>query len=245
MLQRETIADPVDWSSYAAVYDYLLTHNPAYASLVAAFQQQCSGWRVPSGGHVLDLGAGTGNFSTVAATLHPHAHVVHLDADAQMARIARHKATTLGLSNITVVTGVAEQLSETDCPTIDALICVHALYTFPHPEALLARMARRMSPGAPAFLVDLGRVLDLRDWSRWLALQMATSIGLRKTAAVLWKGREIFRQNRRIRMRQVLGEYWTHTQAEFINAVERSGLTVQVAHPVYRGYSDLVVATRG
>ena len=55
--------DGVSWSAYAAAYDLMAEHNPAYQSLVSDFQDVIQGWSMEPDSIILDVGAGTGNFS--------------------------------------------------------------------------------------------------------------------------------------------------------------------------------------
>ena len=81
----------VDWSAYARAYDLLASVNPAYQALVERFADFLSAVELPPRGAVLDLGAGTGSYSILAARRLSDRSVEHLDSDPQMNDIARRK----------------------------------------------------------------------------------------------------------------------------------------------------------
>jgi len=86
--------------------------------------------------------------------------------------------------------------------------------------------------------------MDISDWRAYLFRECRREIGLFQTAKLFWNGREIARQNRFIRQLQDSGQYWMHTDKEFTEAVQRTGLKVLEAKTVYRGYSDLVICQK-
>lgn len=232
-----------DWTAYAAVYDRILAHNPAYQELVHRFGAEVSAWPLPAGRPIIDVGAGTGSFSLAWARRFPDNPVTHLDLDAGMNAAAERKARAAGLGNLAVVTRSVHEVT-IEPGSAAALSCVHALYTFPQPAAALRRMHDWLAPGGRAFLCDIGRTLDLGDWSRFLVGHLLRSIGPVRTAWLYWRGREFLRQNRAIRAAQRDGSYWTHTPEAFHAAVLAAGFEIERVDTCYRGYSDLVIACR-
>lgn len=221
----------------------LLAYNPAYQDLVARFEATIRGWSLPPGGTIIDVGAGTGNFSLRWARSFPGSPVVHVDLDPGMNAEADRKARAAGIANLRVLTCSIEDASFAPGGAA-AVSSVHALYTFPRPQATLARLYDWLAPGGRAFFCDPGRPLDMRDWTRYFAGHLMRTLGPARTAQVFWRGREIIRQNRAIRRAQIDGRYWTHSPAAFRAAVEAAGFEVEHADTCFRGYSDLVVARR-
>ncbi len=240
MTCMKTTTDIVDWTSYSAVYDLMASMNPAYQQLIAMAEEAVSQWVLPSGARVIDVGAGTGNFSLAVARRLPQAQIMHVDNDTGMIAVARSKASDAGLTNLQFVEVAGEQLTFSPA-SIDAAITVHALYAIPRPLDLLRNLRTWLKPGAPALLCNLGRPMRVYDWAQYLFRSMCRSIGLKQTVEVFIRGRNIARQNRRIAIMQRDGRYWTHTAQEFHSALRAAGFSIESHRVCYRGYSDFVI----
>jgi hypothetical protein len=83
--------------------------------------------------------------------------------------------------------------------------------------------------------------MDVADWRSFIFSHMRKEIGLVKALKVLWKGREIAKQNKAILKAQQDGVYWTHSESEICSAVENTGFEVTTQKKMYRGYSDLLM----
>jgi trans-aconitate methyltransferase len=59
-------------------------NNPAYQALVREVAEVVDAWSIPAGLPIVDIGAGTGNFSILLATRFPGSTVIHVDASADM-----------------------------------------------------------------------------------------------------------------------------------------------------------------
>lgn len=232
-----------DWAAYATAYDMLLDHNPAYIDMQARALDAVERAALNDGATIADVGAGTGNASLAVAQRCPSARVLHIEPDEGMRRRAVTKGEERRIRNVTFMSLTVEELDFED-ESLDAVVCLHALYTFPEPERALRAYARWLRPGGTAVIVDLGRVLDIGDWTRFFVGTLVRSVGPLGTAQVMWQGREILGQNRRIRDSQMDGSYWTHSHSEFLDSVSRAGLDVVEADTCFRGYSDFVVARR-
>jgi SAM-dependent methyltransferase len=231
----------VDWTSFSAVFDLFLDYNPVYLEVLEAFLAEARAWPARPGMRVADLGAGTGNFSIAACRLWPDAIVHHVEPDAGMRGRARSKA--IGLPNLHVVeSDIAGFRAEPG--SLSVIISVHVLYALSDPRGTLSAMFHWLEPGGRAFLVDLGRVVDMGDWMRFFVAHLVRELGIVEAARLLWRGREIARQNRIIRARQLDGSYWTHSTPEFADAVRQAGFRVLREEPCNRGVSDLVVAEK-
>ncbi|MEO1385421.1 MAG: hypothetical protein AAFV78_19555, partial [Bacteroidota bacterium] len=60
----------------------------------------------------------------------------------------------------------------------------------------------------------------------------------KKTFQVLREAKIISQQNRAIRKKQIDGTYWTHSQEEFLDTLNRVGFEVLQAGRTYRNISD-------
>ena len=139
------------WDADAQTYD----RSPSHAAsdpVEAAAWQAVLGRHLPPSSLVLDVGAGTGAMSLLAASLGHR--VTALDLSSEMLGRARAKAEAMSLSLETVLAPA------TDPPPgpFDAVIERHVLWTSPDPDAALAAW-RRVAPK--------GRLLVLEGmWNR-------------------------------------------------------------------------------
>ena len=98
------------------------------------------------GSHVLDVAAGTGDSSLLAARrVQPGGRVLAVDVSATMLKRAEKAAQDAGLTNIETRVMNAENL-DLDTDSFDAVICRSALMLFPKPIAALAEMRRVVKP---------------------------------------------------------------------------------------------------
>lgn len=235
--------DAVDWRSYAAVYDLMAEINPAYQDLVNDYRRfVLQQWLHPED-LLLELGAGTGNFSLVAADEWPECRVLHVDASEAMNAEARRKRDRLGLTNIEIRT---QDIADLDLPDESATVitAVHALYAFPDPRSVIRDMFRWLSPGGTVFACDPGRPLDMREWTRYLFRSSRAERGLWGSIRLFWRCREVAAQNRRIARSQQAGTYWRHDASSFAQAFTEAGFEVDHCRGAYRGASDLLVARK-
>ena len=99
------------------------------------------------GSQVLDVAAGTGDSSLLAARrVQPGGRVLAVDISAPMLKRAEKAAQDAGLTNLETRVMSAEKL-ELDTDSFDAVICRSALMLFPKPVAALAEMRRVVKPG--------------------------------------------------------------------------------------------------
>lgn len=236
-------ADAVDWRSYAAVYDLMAEINPAYQDLVNGYRRFIlQQWLHPED-LLLELGAGTGNFSLVAADEWPECHVLHVDASEAMNDEARRKRDAMGLTNLEIR---SQDIAQLDLPDESATVitAVHALYAFPDPQAVIRDMFRWLRPGGTVFACDPGRPLDMREWARYLFRSARAERGLLRSVWLFWRCREVAAQNRRIAQSQQAGSYWRHDASSFAQAFADAGFEVAHCRSAYRGASDLLVARK-
>jgi ubiquinone/menaquinone biosynthesis C-methylase UbiE len=99
------------------------------------------------GDHVLDVAAGTGDQSLLAARMvEPGGSVLATDSSAEMLNIAAQVFQQEGLTNITTRVMDARQLDLSD-NTFDAVICRLALMLIPNVQAALKEIRRVLKPG--------------------------------------------------------------------------------------------------
>lgn len=234
-------APTVRWDRYARAYDAMADANPAYQSLLRRFSECATPWCVPSGGRIVDIGAGTGNFSMLAARRFPQAEILLCEPEAAMLSRARSKAQVAGITNVAFSSCGAEELSFPG-RSIDGALLVHVLYTLSDPRALVGKLARWLRPGARAFVCDLGRRMDVADWRRYLLRHSLKCSGLIKTMRLMWWAGIVSSANREITAKQATGAWWSHDLPLFAEVFREHGFEVEVLETAYRGYSNLIVA---
>ncbi len=236
-------AKTVNWKSYAYKYDLLIKYNPFYQRLHQEVMEMACQWDIQPGSRIADVGAGTGNYSLMLAQLFPQAEVLHIDSDEGMNEMAQLKQEAKGLDNHSIL---QQGIDEVGLPehSLQALVSVHALYTFPDPTAALRKMYKWLRPGGQAILVNAGRIVNVLDWQLALGWHMVREHGLRKTWNIFQQGKEVSKQNASIRQMQRNGIFWTHTHGEFCDAVEAAGFELLIDRTTFRGKSDLVLVRK-
>jgi len=238
-----TARTQTDWQAYATVYDLIAEHNPAYQELLVRFRREIRDWPLSQGDLVVDLGAGTGNFSLALAEAFPRCRVVHIDGNEGMNAIAAAKAAARGLANVDIRT--QDVAAARFAPgSVAAVTAIHALYAFPSPEAVVGRMVDWLAPDGRLFACDPGRVIDTREWTRYIFKETIRRRGLWPAVRLYVRAAAGARQNRRIARQQAGGDYWLHGLDDFRRTFEDAGLDVQRAFVTYRGCSDVVVGRK-
>jgi ubiquinone/menaquinone biosynthesis C-methylase UbiE len=103
---------------------------------------------VQPGSRVLDVAAGTGDQTLMAARrVEPTGNVLATDDSASMLKVAAEAARNEGLTNVETRIMNAENLA-LDADSFDAVICRNALMLFPNPAKALAEMRRVVKPGS-------------------------------------------------------------------------------------------------
>jgi ubiquinone/menaquinone biosynthesis C-methylase UbiE len=233
----------VHWDEYAEAYDTMCSVNPAYQENLTIFRKWLGELKLPENPRICDVGAGTGNFAIEAATTFPSGHVFHLDSDPVMNWTARRKYKASGIKNVSFVPSsvLNAELGES---TFDLIICVNALYALQNIRSVLARCLHWLKPDGHMFLIDLGRPMNVRDWSQYMIRSNMKDRGLKATVAAFVKGRKAISQNRIIRKQQDRGFYWLHTPDEFVKALALAGLSVVHFEKCYRGVCDLAICSK-
>lgn len=108
---------------------------------------------VQPGSRVLDVAAGTGDQTLIAARrVGPMGYVLAADISASMLNIAVETARKEGLTNVETRVMHAENLA-LDMDSFDAAICRIALMLFPNPVKALTEMRRVVKPGGKVAVI--------------------------------------------------------------------------------------------
>lgn len=108
---------------------------------------------VDASARVLDLASGAGSQALHAARrVGPQGQVVASDISDAMLRYVRDNAAAAGLTNVTTMTGAAEDL-EVAAGSFDAVVCRLGLMLFAQPARALTTVRRALRPGGKAAVV--------------------------------------------------------------------------------------------
>ena len=114
----------------------------------AATEMMLEAASVQPGSRVLDVAAGTGDQTLMAARrVGPTGNVLATDDSASMLKVAAEAARNEGLTNVETRVMNAENLA-LDADSFDAVICRNALMLFPNPAKALTEMRRVVKPGS-------------------------------------------------------------------------------------------------
>jgi ubiquinone/menaquinone biosynthesis C-methylase UbiE len=238
-----TGSDKVEWDEYAEAYDTMCAVNLAYQENLARFRTWLSTIRLDATSTVCDVGAGTGNYVLELVKKCPSTRIIHLDSDPMMNRAASQKYRTIGANQINFC---AQSVLNADIEpsSLDLIVCVNALYTFGHAQSVLSNWYSWLKPGGLVFVIDLGRPMDVWDWSRYILGSNIKTQGLKATAAAFIRGRKAIGQNRLIRRMQERGDYWVHSTDTFEAALSAAQLEVLEIERCYRGDCDLAICSK-
>ena len=104
--------------------------------------------------HILDLAAGTGDFTIALSTALPSARIVAADLSQNMLREADRKFIERGMSHVSTVQCNALHLPFKD-DTFDAITCAFGVRNFSDLGRGLAEMYRTLRPGGVAVILEL------------------------------------------------------------------------------------------
>lgn len=240
---RSSHPTDVNWQSFAAVYDVMAEINPAYRELNEAYCTFLGGLQLRAGDVLVEVGAGTGNYTVAAAEAWPACHVLHVDASDEMNARARSKRAARGLGNLEIRTADADTLDLPD-DSASLITAVHALYAFDDAPAVIRRMFRWLRPGGAVWACDPCSPLDVGEWQRYIFKSSCRERGVLRTAQLFWRARDAARQNRRIGRALKGGGYWGKDPATFRSAFEDAGFEVTELTSVYRGLSHRIIAQK-
>jgi len=135
------------WSSSEVAEHWQQDVERRRLDMAEATQRMLKAAGLGPGDHVLDIGAGTGDQSILAARLvGPVGSILATDLSADMLTIAARVAQQEGLTTITTRVMDAQQLDLQD-NTFDAVICRLALMLIPNRKLALREIRRVLKPG--------------------------------------------------------------------------------------------------
>lgn len=233
----------VRWEAYAEAYDLMAAYNPAYQENMARFAAQIRDWRIGPSDVLLELGAGTGNYSIALAEAFPHARVWHVDSNPGMNAIARRKAKKRGLENLRIVQEDVQRFYVAP-QTVKAVVCINALFCMPQPRHLIHRIYEWMRPQGYLYVDDIGRVVKMADWFGFIFKSLHGRFGLIRTLVLIFRSRQVIAANRRISRAQQRGEFWTHDLDQFAAQFLSAGFRIDHHFLSYRNYNDGLVCRK-
>jgi ubiquinone/menaquinone biosynthesis C-methylase UbiE len=150
-------------------------------------------YKLPAEPRILDAGCGTGEIASRLAELFPQARVLGVDIIDHHLDLARSRYASLA-PRLTFEHQSIYGLEAND-RSFDLTVCRHVLHSIPHPDRVIAELARVTRPGGYLHFIpeDYGMLhfqrgpLDPRDF--WHVVAPAFSAG---TNADLFLGRNIF-----------------------------------------------------
>jgi ubiquinone/menaquinone biosynthesis C-methylase UbiE len=150
-------------------------------------------YTLPAEPHILDAGCGTGEASSRLAELFPRASILGVDIIDAHLDLARERYATFAPR----LRFEHQSIFELNVPdaSFDLVVCRHVIHSVPHPERVLAELARVTRPGGYLHLIpeDYGMLHfqrgnpDPRDF--WY--EVPTAFGAR-TGTDLFIGRDAF-----------------------------------------------------
>ncbi len=122
---------------------------------------------------VLEFGCGTGSTALIHA---PHvAHIDAIDFSEKMIEIAREKASTQGIQNVTFQTATIEGWQARD-HSYDAILGLSILHLLDDKEAVLQKVHRLLKPGG-VFVSSTICMAEIKGVMKWL-LPVGNALGI-------------------------------------------------------------------
>lgn len=183
---------------------------------------------LPRNARVLDVGAGTGEFSSRIALAYPEARVTGVELLPASVEFARRKHAALA-PRVTFETGDAFNLSQPD-DTFDLVANRHMVQSVPHVDRIFAELVRVTKPG--------GRVHVLAE--DYTMLQMAAGV---LDPDVLW--RLVIDYAARTGTDSRIGRHaWTLMRAAGLTDVRVDYVVVDTLRVPRRVFADIITAWR-
>ncbi|CAN5187750.1 hypothetical protein BH09PSE3_BH09PSE3_00350 [soil metagenome] len=172
-----------DAASYDALAPSFDFHTEKYSGY--AIDRLIAGIDLHDGGHIVDIGCGTGVVSFALTRRAPEAKITGIDLSDGMLAFARAKAANLPLpTNLTFAKGDAEALTLEDA-SVDGAVSLYAWRHLPNPEIATAEVFRILRSGG-RFSVAVGSGPKLLSVD---GVRAALNLPVRKVAEL--RGREL------------------------------------------------------
>jgi ubiquinone/menaquinone biosynthesis C-methylase UbiE len=136
------------FESHAGEWDAIRSLHVSESAVEAAMAEALG---TESLGQLADIGTGTGRMLELFAPAATAA--TGIDRSSEMLRLARGKLVEMDAGRISLYQGDISNLPLTDA-SIDTLILHQVLHYLPAPEAAIIELARVLSPGGRALIVD-------------------------------------------------------------------------------------------
>ena len=237
-------ASEIDWNAYAPQFDQLANLTPAYRENMLSLLELVRSSRLDDASHVLDLGAGTGNYILALSDILPNARYFHVDYNPVMNVIAKNKYAANGVRKVTIIQDYIQRVHFLD-ESMDLIVCVNSLYSSSPQVPTLNRIFRWLKPGGIFFIIDFGRKQNIIDWGLHFLKIALRGRNIGDYFRFLLHGQQITRQAMAGRRAQIDGSYWLHSTEEFGSLLEKTGFSVEELKVCYRDYADLAVCKKG
>lgn len=224
------------FASYSEQYDYILDHSIPYQNIINLVRDTIHVHiRKDEPIKVLDVGAGTGNFSKMLLeTLH-YCTIDFLEPSLEMMEYAKAK---LDYARVNFITESFEDFHSEQ--QYDLIVCIHALYLMRDPEAAIPKFRTLLSPSGILILCDIGKKLNIIDWTIYYFFSFWKHYGLGKTIELFSSSGAFFSGNKRIKMQQSRQKAWRHNlkslKMKFLPYFQRVDGCM-----CFRGYSGFLV----
>lgn len=167
------------------------------------------------------------------------------DSDERSLDLLKGKFAAIGRA-VTVKKADLQERPE-DEASLDAINMTHCLYTQGGEGAprTLARAAAMLNPGGYLVVADIGRVLDMNDWTPVIRRHVVDQHGWLYALKLHLKMGAVRRENRKVERTQRQGGFYLHTPEEFRRDLETAGFeVVSLRSDLYRGIDDFAVARK-
>ena len=236
-----TLTNDEIFTDYSKAYDLMLQINPAYQKLLDQFRAEISELQIEKSKkiRILDVGAGTGNFSAIVQEIYPNAEIHFIEPNISMIRKAESK---LNPRKLFVHNMDFQQFTE-DENTFDIIICIHALYLMKNPKMQIPKFQSLLKNSGILIICDIGKRIGILDWSIYIYGRLLLTQGYRTMKKYINLTKAIKTANTSIQRNQKNGVYWKHNLDQFSTFL-KPFFTIKKAFNTYRNHSRFIVATR-